>query len=1340
MSRIPQIDAGAATVLTGPDEERRQQMIERIESERASIPTLIGAGLVASSSVVRAADRYAWPEDYNETRLSLDDEDTFNELTEGLSPDYWPGFRNAQSYEHALYLRQQYLSRQAARQTLQGAGLTGFAVHMGTMVMDPAELAVGAVTGGAFTALSKARQANRLRRMAQAGLLGGAAGIPVQSYLSATDPTEGGMDIMYAVLGGSIGGMLPGAIGAGVASRRASKAARRAQRDIEYADTRATGAELSEKGKQKYADQVDGRRATEVQQAAVRQAGLDDVDDADVMEALNADRPAQRQPGVEPESIAYTKREMKDDAKLAGATGRSTSKRVRVTGGEVEVSGGPGFTVREQLDNLINDSGYGPTKASTRLKALAKLYDLDGKLLGVRMRVAKAGTLAAGDTFRLSDDTLIEVTDVLETGTRVAKVTRKETVSDTPVGGGTYFTAGNEDGLELELRFAPDEDVVFGQGTYRYDEDVAQQATGLGLRADPERIDAFEALVDFNPDAHVDPVLRRATPDEIDQVEKPPERLNKTTGEKIAGDLDLEGTTTDAASRLTFLRFSGAARLGRKAIPAGVRRVFNGVVEDVLPKVGNLPGTRIPAEVWVRAKKRSLKAQWYAASDRAFARYAKRKGIGMRGRHAAREEFNELVTDAVRMGGTSDPDVQAAADVFSDITQQLGALAKRHGVKFSDRFEIDPNYVPRIGAPDKMHQIMASLANAGVGGEETLLRLLQRAVLQENIDIDEDTAMKVAKMWLSGQTNDEVMTSARRAHAFGGDDLDALRTMMSEFDIDEEAIDIITTRLGRRREPQALTTSLNRRTILDEHAEIDTPIGKIKVTDLLENRADVLLDGYIDGMVGAVAQTEWYKLAKTSADDVVDSLSAAQSRVGRQLRDAGFDEERIEWFQKQMELVDKVLTGRPLQPNTMARRFLRRSRAINYARLSGEFGIAQIPEVAAIITETGALATLRQLPTLMRILARSRQTGRMHDGLLDFVEVVVGQGTDRVTHRWTDRLGGAFDEGLDGQSRRGFWANVDRTLTQGQKVAGDVSGFSLINMTSQRWAALTAIQKMTQLARSGRKLSKARMASLGLSEADADKLMRALRNEMDADRGVQMLDGVTGRRVSYVDVDKWADQDAASMLVTATQRWSTRVIQENTIGSLPLWMNNDIAKTLLQFRTFYIGAWEKQFVYRLATRDMIAFTTTGIQSFAAMLAWIGVNHQRTIGDPDRQEKLEEALRPGRIAAAAVDRAGWASMAPQLADTVLGIAGEEPFFNMRYSGLSSDFISFDNNPTSSFARLIERVVTNGVSDVRSPSENFTRSDAHAIRRTLPFQRVMGINAVLNKIEDQFPEYD
>lgn len=178
--------------------------IEQLEKQQAAAsPSVLTqvAGTAyqwSTSAASRFLHRLATPVDPS---FQMDDK-MFNQLMDGLPPEYADNIAESRSFEEATLARNQALDLIGWKQQLSNAGWKGQALQLGVSFVDPGYLAVGTVTGGAGPMFAGASRAGRLARMAEFGLLDATASTALAVGVAQEDPEQTAL----GVIGMSIAG------------------------------------------------------------------------------------------------------------------------------------------------------------------------------------------------------------------------------------------------------------------------------------------------------------------------------------------------------------------------------------------------------------------------------------------------------------------------------------------------------------------------------------------------------------------------------------------------------------------------------------------------------------------------------------------------------------------------------------------------------------------------------------------------------------------------------------------------------------------------------------------------------------------------------------------------------------------------------------------------------------------------------------------------------------------------------------------------------------------------------------------------------------------------------
>ena len=147
---------------------------------------------------------YSRPELEPNYDFRLDDE-TFDELSKDIDPQYWDEFSNASSLGQAYQIKQRILDSQEANKKLKTLGFTGTALRVGAAVLDPVALVADAVTFGIARPYIYANKAARFSKYIRGGLVGAGQASLITAPVIMNDPTRDIEEIAYAAaMGGAI--------------------------------------------------------------------------------------------------------------------------------------------------------------------------------------------------------------------------------------------------------------------------------------------------------------------------------------------------------------------------------------------------------------------------------------------------------------------------------------------------------------------------------------------------------------------------------------------------------------------------------------------------------------------------------------------------------------------------------------------------------------------------------------------------------------------------------------------------------------------------------------------------------------------------------------------------------------------------------------------------------------------------------------------------------------------------------------------------------------------------------------------------------------------------------
>jgi|GEM_PF-4314723 len=860
-------------------------------------------------------------------------------------------------------------------------------------------------------------------------------------------------------------------------------------------------------------------------------------------------------------------------------------------------------------------------------------------------------------------------------------------------------------------------------------------------RLDPEYAAELRAMP-------AEDALQRLTPSDMRGIpKKPPSPPDPNAPElppKQAGDFRADEFTDAPAKYPTWRLDQAVARFS--TVPSStVRRTLAMMLDDRLTKADGTVN-RLAASRWIKQRFNGARAANNRVMKEQFAIWAKRNNVRNVRIGEGWRTFNEQVAMQVRSlrdTPITETDqynpVLVAARNQSRLTSMLGELAKRHGVKGFDRFDIEDGYLTTIWNPARVMEAMRKFGVDKATGRPRIEFLFadafRRGAGDAAAELTDEQVNKVAKVFVRNVMDLGNRSALERNIAFSGGNRELLEAILRDEirDIDDNTVDAIVKAITPRDDANVMSRA-KRRTPFDLKTRklLDTEDGALEhigLEDMLENDASKLFDMYARQILGHSAEAE-----------ILREMQAPswQSLIGR------MDEEMIESGMKiderkavfdQLDWAHKAILGQRIGSDGKLAALLRRIRGFNHFRDSGSFGIPALLEMHRIVSEGTFREALKVVPEMGRLF-RKAADGSLGDEEMEYLELMTGLGADRIANQIVNY---GYDEA--GTLAEHVAGRVDRALEATTRFASDLSGLAPVTVFARRVAALSVLQKITKVAASGRSFSDTRLKALGITKDDWNKIVQQVQKHKSTETGA------LGRPMLRANWHKWDDIDASSKLQTALVRFSNRVIQDEDLGDMRKFLSNDWAKLIFQFRRFALTSWTNQTLKARDINDTRAYIGLGLTTLTAAAAYVGRAYAMSIGREDAEEFREEMLSLSKISRAAVGQSSWMSVAPAAIDPVLAMAGfDSPVFGFaRYSsglqsGQTDPFTAFmTQNPTSRGLKDGIRGISGMLQAGMDDEEDFSRQDARAlIRAFMPFRNIMGISKILDLSTQQLPE--
>jgi len=726
---------------------------------------------------------------------------------------------------------------------------------------------------------------------------------------------------------------------------------------------------------------------------------------------------------------------------------------------------------------------------------------------------------------------------------------------------------------------------------------------------------------------------------------------------------------------------------------------------------------------------KSTLAKYYQVYDGAYKDWAKSNGIGYFKSTwgSSRSQFGELVADAIETpNAVHDPNVMRAAQRQAELFRDTLRKAKDAGVKGFDDIPEDLTYFTHLW---DSYKFRVQNTKSGVGGE-VVNRLISTALMRGTPDLSEDLAMKMAERFNAKMGKAHAGMESGLARVFTTSVKDTLRDILVEEEIlSIEDADALIALFDRPRE--GLPARAKRRMKLDINTQIDLADGSVlRVKDLMSRDAEQVFSSYQSQMQGRIALAQ--KGIKSDADynKMIDRIRAQAAAEGD--LDAP---KKLESDIENMDVLYNLILGRssPLvaKPDGTAARLARLAGDYNFIRLMNQVGFAQIGELGNALSIGGFRGLLQAMPEMRSMLKRGIN-GEIEDAVARDLEAFAGIGSDRMIHQAMNRYDA---QDLFIANRGDFIDKASFAIQPAKRIVSDISGMAPITLALERAAGRMAVQTITDMAFSARRLSAKRLAGLGLNDEMVERVLGQIRENAVTNPSTLFRN----RKVKAINLDSWGDVQARDAFVVAISRWTRQAIQQNDVGNLNKYMTTTMGKMITQFRTFMLVSWSKQFLHNITARDFRAWSAMMGSVFFAGTSYIGQTSLNAQFREDKDEFLEERLKATEIGKAAFQRSSWASLFPAMIDTGAAFVTEDPVFAYgRTTGLATNV--FTGIPVVDLGQKAFDVATGASRAIINPDYQWSRGQQRALNSLGPFQNAIIIRNVNNKLVEMMPKYD
>lgn len=683
------------------------------------------------------------------------------------------------------------------------------------------------------------------------------------------------------------------------------------------------------------------------------------------------------------------------------------------------------------------------------------------------------------------------------------------------------------------------------------------------------------------------------------------------------------------------------------------------------------------------------------------------------------------------------------------------AKAKELGMKHADQIDFDDQYFSRIYDPFKLNAVIARY------GADAVEDLFAEAIIRGQKSLNANDKQGVLTRLEARMVGRSVIKKVQKGQ-YGHDDIMALRGNNQEAlaanlretlegSVPQEDLEALIRKITARVKQSKSQSNAGKvprfkyRIRLDEDTEfrVSDPaknqISVLKFDDILERNAEVIFGRYIrqiNGRAHLEKALEEFKL------DPADETPSIETLIQNAMEEAGQKGITPEDWNNEVALIRaavNVIEGRPpTKPGSISQE-LEILRAYNFSRVMNLVGLSQLSELFGMAGEMGYWTTIQALPTIGRYIASGKRFSEASE-LASELHQMNYFTSERIRRPLTMNFDdyGAVQSELRGSGREAAGTTGPRAeylkaraktknfLRQANVVTSEISMMATVNQLTRAWAASGMAVKFHKIANGRASLTAKRLATLGLNPEKTDDILDAIRTHAE-----EFPDG----SLRKLNIDRW-DPQARGDFEFAMDSWMGRIVQEQDLGTMALWMTGDLAKTVIQFRTFMIGAYTKQTLYGAHLKDLQTFQKFMGQTIGAMLGFWGFVQLSGIGRPD--EWVEERLEPFNFAKSTLQRSGYSSLMPGVVDTIVadGLRYDPIFAYGRSTGLSSGFGV--GNPTFDLFDNARRAVGGGIRSAVDEDYDFSQQEGRNAKALLLFQNFAIVHGLANVAINDLPE--
>jgi hypothetical protein len=729
-------------------------------------------------------------------------------------------------------------------------------------------------------------------------------------------------------------------------------------------------------------------------------------------------------------------------------------------------------------------------------------------------------------------------------------------------------------------------------------------------------------------------------------------------------------------------------------------------------KQKNLRGVPLEQSVESRIGQRAVQSRLFVVQnfDHAYNKYRQSAGADA----LSLREFGVKVSQAMRRGDISD--ISEASEFARHMRkmfeedrkafEELGVLPEEIGTLGAR------SYFPRVY---DHNAIMKDQLGFSARLREWFTNNPKR--LEETADVRAARARTEARAL--GKAVDDAEDAAQRAaddaaliKDFDKRQREALNTQRDPAEIESAVQDTIDSILGTMRNGADLGRISNPRPLKSRVLDVpDEVLEPFLVSDF-----EQVMQGYIRTVTPNIEMRKTFgstdlaieKKEVNEAYNVKIANAKSNKEAQRLKEEAGKVQRDLEGMRRRV-MNEIGPTGRE---NVGWVRAARIARQYNYVRLLGGQTMSSLSDYGHVISKYGLVKTGKATAKFLTNISYNKMTRADNQRLGTAVDWILDTRTGSIADIADDLSGGT-----------GFWAGVERA---GRTTSAKFTRLTLMSTWNSTIKNLTSILEQDAIIRAAqnpKKLTPYQRAKIPFTDDELERVAAQFAKHGETDG---LMRAATG---------EWTDKALAKKFEAFIIDAGEQMAIARGAGDLPLTMDSEMAKTLLQFKSFGMASVNRLMIpvaQGLAHGDVAA--ANGLAVMLGLGALTYYTKEKAAGRaPD--------LSPETVAKESLAWSGVMGFLPDLSDPAASVMPEPIRSKMRLSRFS-DRAPFETflGPSFGTASDLFLALSNatGPTSDEDMTPSLTASDIHKLRKIVPLQNLAYLRRIINAVEGETAE--